>query len=147
MRVFRSLALRLSQILASTAAICFLLMAATTAWQQTFELSIVYGILLLLSMIWVVFTFFIIRHFAEELLSEVARILYPAGAVLSLFLSVLLALVLQGQLIETRGQQFVLILAGFMIFIFLCIRCFDIKFLRSFEEIEHIEDKERSESE
>jgi hypothetical protein len=139
--LFRSFILRLSQILAVTATICIILMAATLFLQQMRELAGMYLIAALPPALWIVLSVYFIRKYDSELVVEVARIVYPVGGLLSLALSILLAIML-GILLPGSGYQpVVLVFAGAGVLVFLLIRSLDIRWLRTMEEIESLNRK------
>ena len=142
MRMFRSFVLRLSLILTMTAAICFVLMALTLLLKGDIEgmefCFIISGLLLF----WLVVNYIIRRKVDPELSVEVARILLPAGAVLSMALSAFLSLFLEGMIPGDEGKEhFILPMAGAVVAVFLFIRCFDVKWLRLEEEIVALEER------
>ena len=142
MRMFRSFILRLALILSTTAVICLFLMAATLGLQGATQampfISMVFGIVL----IWFLFNWLIVKKVDPELSVEVARILFPSGALLSLVLSVVLAMYLDALIPGTEGRQhWILPFVGIGVAIFLVVRCFDIKWLRSEIEIITLEEK------
>lgn len=136
----RSFILRLSQILAASLAV-YCSLSSITLWLQGLpRLSTGYALASGAAVLWVLISHFIIRKVDVELVLEVARILYPVGAILTVTLSILLAFELNALLELAEGREtelefLVLILAGVMIAIFLCVRMLDIRFMRSAEEI------------
>lgn len=133
--ILRSFVLRLSQILAVTVAICMLIMAATAFLQELVNLGIAYSVIAGGALLYVLILHFVIRQIDPELIVEVARLLYPSAAILSILISLLLGFELYDNLEHQRYQQVPVILAGVLIALFLAIRCFDIKWLRSADEI------------
>lgn len=75
---------------------------------------------------------------------EVARILYPTGAALSLMISLLFMLWLDEMIPGEGREHYVMIFVGLGIAIFLLIRCFDIRWLRSEDEIQSIQRRNRN---
>jgi hypothetical protein len=142
--MFRSFILRMALILSSTAALCFLLMALTLGIQKEAESMQFSGILFAVMLVWVPFNWYIVRKTDPELTVEVARLVLPAGAVLSIVLSGLLSLYLDGMLPGEEGKQHMILpFVGFGIAIFLFIRCLDIKWLRGEAEIVMLEERGR----
>lgn len=139
MRLFRSFILRIAQILFTTGFICVVLMIATLFLQQINEpiadFAILGGVLLAGSL----FSQFIIRKLDSELSAQAARLIYPAGAILSITLSVVLSINLSAFLEEGARQHLVLILAGIGVAVFMVVRCFDIQWLPSEEEVLELE--------
>jgi len=143
MRMFRSFILRLSLILSATAAICLLLMAITLGFQELFA-----GVKFCLSFfgliaVWLLVNFFVQKKIDPELSVEVGRILYPAGAVLSIILSLLMSTQLESMIPGSEGiEHFILIFVGIGVSLFLGVRWFDVKWLRLEEEILSVGERE-----
>lgn len=141
--MFRSFLLRLSLILSSTAAICLLLMAVTLLFQELHE-----GVRFCLTFlgvisVWLIANFFVQRKIDPELSVEVGRILYPAGAVLSVILSLLLSMQLESMIPGSEGiEHYILIFVGIGVSLFLIVRGFDVKWLRLEEELLSVEERE-----
>jgi FtsH-binding integral membrane protein len=141
--MFKSFVLRMSLILSITAVICLLLMVATLVIQEEPEsmtfCSILFGIML----VWLMINWFIVRKVDPELSVEVARILLPTGALLSLVLSSVLSLYLDAMIPGTEGKQhFILPFVGVGVALFLVVRCFDIKWMRGEDELTMLENRE-----
>lgn len=141
--MLRSFLLRTTLILSTTAAVCLLLMAATLFLQQAEGVAIcliLFGTLL----VWLVINFVAVRKIDPELTVEVARMVLPAGALLSLVLSMLLSTVLADMIPGTEGyQHLILIFVGLGVAGFLAVRCLDIKWLRPEDEIRRLEERRR----
>jgi hypothetical protein len=138
MSIVRSFLLRISIVLLSTTMVCFLVMGASLAMQSlrdemqySLMLALLFGLLLGLNV-------FFIRKAQSELSMEVARLLFPSGAVLSVLISILFLQWLDDLIPGDGRQHWVMIFVGLGIASFLLIRCFDIKWLRSEEEIQSI---------
>lgn len=136
MRMFRSFLLRLAMILSLTGTVCLFLMAVTLGLQGDPEgmkfLFILFGLLAC----WLIVNAVVVRKSDPELSVEVARLILPGGALLSIMLSFYLALVLEGMITEGQGREhFILFFVGPGVAIFLAIRFLDIKWLRGEEEI------------
>jgi len=143
MRMFRSFLLRLTLILSVTGSLCLMLMAATLGIQKDREGAIFCGLLFGVLFLWMLFNWFIIRRVDPELSVEVARILFPAGIVLSLALSVVLAMYLKELIAKEEGyEHWILPFVGMGVSFYLIVRCFDIRWLRGEEEIAMLEEQE-----
>ncbi|MEX0323572.1 MAG: hypothetical protein AB3N63_15525 [Puniceicoccaceae bacterium] len=143
MRMFKSFVLRLSLILSITATVCLLLMAATLFIQNESESMTFSGILFAIMLVWCLINWFIVRKVDPELSVEVARMVLPAGALLSLILSTVLSLYLDAMIPGNEGKQhFILPFVGVGVALFLVIRCFDIKWMRGEDEILMLENRE-----
>lgn len=74
-----------------------------------------------------------------ELVREVAIVVYPLGAILSIGLSVFFGFRMRAMVIEQglpeQREIWTFILAGVLIAIVMVVRCFDIQWLRSVEEL------------
>ncbi len=140
MRMFRSFLLRLGLILSTTAVICLVLMVFTLLLQGLQQSATFCGVILGLLLLWLLFNWFIVRRIDPELSLEVARILFPAGMVLSIVLSYVLALFLSDLIPGDDGRQhYILPFVGLGVTFFLVVRCFDLKWLRPEEEISQLE--------
>jgi len=123
-------------ILSLTGVVCLFLMAVTLGLQGNPEgmkfLFMLFGLLAC----WLIVNAIVVRKSDPELSVEVARLVLPAGALLSIMLSFYLALILEGMIPEGQGREhFILFFVGPGVAIFLTIRCLDIKWLRGEEEI------------
>jgi uncharacterized membrane protein (GlpM family) len=144
MRMFRSFLLRLTLILSTTATISLLLMAATLGIQGLRDGMVFCIMLFVLLLIWLVANYFVVRKTDPEVSVEVARLLFPSGAILSIFLSLLLSLMLDGMIPGTEGMQhYIVVFVGLGIAFFLIVRCFDIKWLRGEAEILSLEERSK----
>lgn len=123
-------------ILSVTGTICLLLMAVTLGIQGLRDGMIFAGMLFAIVLVWLVVNYIIVKKVDPELSMEVARLLFPSGAVLSVILSGVLAMYLDAMIPGDEGRQhYILIFAGVGVALFLVVRCFDIKWLRGEEEI------------
>lgn len=123
-------------ILSVTGTICLLLMVATLGIQGLRDGMIFAGMLFAIVLVWLVVNYIIVKKVDPELSMEVARLLFPSGAVLSVILSGVLAMYLDAMIPGDEGRQhYILIFAGVGVALFLVVRCFDIKWLRGEEEI------------
>lgn len=136
MGILKSFFLRVPIVLLSTVAVCQLVMAGSLGLQSmpsqmhySLILALLFGLLLGLNI-------YFLQRAKLELSMEVARILYPMGAALSLMISVLFMLWLDDMIPGEGSEHYVMIFVGLGIAIFLLIRCFDIRWLRSEEEIQ-----------
>lgn len=142
MRMFRSFFMRMSLILSLDATICLLLMAATLGIQGLEEGMVLCAMLFGILVIWVGINYLVVRKTDPELSVEVARLLLPSGAVLSILLSMVLSMVLDDMIPGTDGRQhLILIFVGLGVAFFLGVRCLDIKWLRGEEEITALENR------
>lgn len=138
MAIVRSYLLRISVVILATVTIAFLVMGASLAMQSLQDemqyclmLALLFGLLL-------GFNLYFIKKSKTELSMEVARLLYPSGAALSLVISILFLQWLDDLIPGDGRQHYVMIFVGLAIGVFLLIRCFDIKWLRSEDEIQAI---------
>jgi hypothetical protein len=142
--MFRSFLLRLTLILSTTATLSLLLMAATLGIQGLYDGMIFCFLLFGLMLVWLVANFIVVRKTDPEVSVEVARLLFPSGGILSIFLSLLLSMTLDGMIPGTEGKQhYIIIFVGLGIACFLVVRCFDIKWLRGEDEILSLEERSR----
>lgn len=79
----------------------------------------------------------------QEIVVEVARMLYPGGALASLTLSFLLMVWLDDLVMEEGNQHIPVLFVGFFVAGFLILRCWDIKWLRNEEELQRMEEFDR----
>lgn len=144
MRMFKSFILRLALILSITGSISLLLMAITLGIQEDVKGMTFCGSLFGILLIWVLVNYIVMRKADPELSVEVARLLIPAGAILSIFLGYLLSMVLDDMIPGTEGKQhYSVLFVGFGVAFFLFIRWFDIKWLRAEEEILALEGRKQ----
>jgi hypothetical protein len=142
--MLRSFFLRLLLILSTTGTLCLVLMGTTLGLKQDREGMVFFGILAGILLLWVLINLFVVRKTDPELSFEVARLLLPSGAALSLTLSFLLAMVLDEMIPGTEGREhWVLVFAGIGVAIFLGIRSLDMKWLRAEDEIVALEEVNR----
>jgi hypothetical protein len=105
------------------------LQSMVSQMQYSLILALLFGLLLGLNL-------YFLRRARLELSMEVARILYPTGAALSFMISLLFMLWLDDMIPGDGREHYVMIFVGLGIAIFLLIRCFDIRWLRSEDEIQ-----------
>jgi ascorbate-specific PTS system EIIC-type component UlaA len=142
MRMFRSFLMRMALILSTTGTICLFLMSATLGIQGNRDGMIFLALLCLILLCWLLINLYVVRKTDPELSVEVARLVFPSGAVLSVGLSFLLALVLRDMLPEREGiQHYITLFVGIGVGLFLLVRCFDIKWLRGEDEIVNLEQR------
>jgi hypothetical protein len=142
--MFRSFLLRLTLILSTTATLSLALMAATLGIQGLPDGMIFCLLLFGLMLIWLAVNFVVVRKTDPEISVEVARLLFPSGAILSIVLSFVLSMTLEGMIPGTEGKQhYIIIFVGLGIAFFLVVRCFDIKWLRCEAEILSLEERSR----
>lgn len=92
-------------------------------------------------LLWLVINWFLIKKLDPELSMESARLVFPAGIILSLVLSFLLSMYLKDLIPGDEGiQHFILPFVGCGISIYLVVRCFDVKWLRPEQEVAFMED-------
>jgi hypothetical protein len=138
--MLRSFLLRISQILSLTATISLFLMTATLGIQKETASMYFTGTLFIILLLWWTGNSYVIKKVDPELSMEVARLLFPAGAILSLCLSIFMAIYLAAMIPGDEGKQHLIIpFVGIGIALFLIVRCFDIKWLRGEEEIIEME--------
>ena len=141
MRLFRSFILRIGLILSTTAAVCLLLMMITLMMQVQYDSTMYIGILFGLMLVWVLINWILVRKLDPELSVESARMVFPAGILLSITLSFLLSVYLKKLIPGDEGiQHFVLPFVGMGVSVYLVVRCFDVKWLRAESEIAFMED-------
>lgn len=135
--VLKDILLRLSQIVAASSAIYLLLIAGTLFFQVRLEEMSTFLIYSgLVWIVWAVLTFFIVRSSAE-FVREVAIVVYPGGALISLILSVISGYYMESMLQDPQREIWTFILAGVLIAIVLIIKCFDIQWMRSADDLMH----------
>ncbi|MGA1205680.1 MAG: hypothetical protein ACO3ZW_07720 [Opitutales bacterium] len=138
--MFRSFILRIALILSVTALICLFLMSATLFIQKEMEGGQLCGSLFLLLLVWFIVNWILVQKIDPELSFEVARMLLPAGMVLSILLSSTLSIYLHSLIPDVDGKQhLVLPFVGLGVAFYLLVRCFDLKWLRPEEEIASVE--------
>lgn len=130
-------------ILSTTAAICLFLMATTLGIQGFKDGMVFLGMLFGILLVWLLFNLYIVRKTDPELSVEVARLLLPSGAVLSILLSAVLAMTLDDMIPGEGRQHYILFFVGLGVALFLIVRCFDIKWLRGEDEIVALEEHAR----
>ncbi len=141
MRLFRSFLLRTGLILSTTAVICLLLMMITLAIQMQYTTSTFMGMLFGLMFVWLLINWFLVRKLDPELSMESARLVFPAGIILSLALSFLLSVYLKELIPGDEGfQHLILPFVGVGISCYLIVRCFDVKWLRPESEVAYMEE-------
>ncbi|NDV62367.1 hypothetical protein G0Q06_07895 [Puniceicoccales bacterium CK1056] len=142
--MLKSFVLRIILILSLTGTVSLLLMALTLGIQQDQEGLVFCGTLFGILLLWVGINAYVVKKVDPELSVEVARLLIPSGAVLSIFLSYLLAMILDDMIPGTEGKQhWIVLFVGLGVAFFLFIRWFDIKWLRAEDEILNIEERSR----
>jgi hypothetical protein len=142
--MFKSFMLRTALILSITGCVSLLLMALTLGIQTDQEGMIFCGMLFGVLFVWLIINYYLVRKVDPELSMEVARLLIPSGALLSIFLSYLLAMILDDMIPGTEGKQhWIILFVGLGVAFFLFIRWFDIKWLRAEEEILDVEGRQR----
>lgn len=144
MGILKSFFLRIPVVLLSTIAICQLVMAGSLGLQSMASEMHYSLILALLFSLLLGMNLYFMRKVKMELSMEVARILYPTGASLSLMISLLFMLWLDEMIPGEGREHYVMIFVGLGIAIFLLIRCFDIRWLRSEDEIQSIQRRIRN---
>jgi hypothetical protein len=115
-------------------------MTATFSIHKQTDSMYFFGTVFTVLLIWVLFNWFIIRKVDPELSMEVARIVLPSGAALSLVLSFVMSLFMNELIPGSEGKEhFILPFVGLGVAFFLVVRCFDIKWLRGEAEISLLE--------
>jgi hypothetical protein len=141
--ILRSFLFRLSQILALTTGLCLAPMSITFYVQLMVDRGHFFALLAVPFFAWAIVAHFVIRKIDPELIVEVARFLYPAGAVLCLALSIFLSILMRPLVPEEGSQHWILVFVGLGVAVFLGVRCLDIRWLRTLKEIEFIERRTR----
>jgi len=132
----------MSLILSLDATICLLLMAATLGIQGLEDGMVLCAMLFGILLMWLGINYLVVRKTDPELSVEVARLVLPSGAVLSILLSLVLSMTLDDMIPGSEGRQhLILIFVGIGIAFFLGVRCLDIKWLRGEEEIASLENR------
>lgn len=141
MRLFRSFLLRTGLILSVTAVVCLVLMMITLLIQMQYDSAMYTGLLLCLMLVWLLINWILVRKLDRELSLESARMVFPAGIVLSLVLSILFSIHLRDMIPGDEGiQHLTLPFVGLVVSIYLIVRCFDVKWLRPESEVAFMED-------
>jgi hypothetical protein len=139
MRVFLSLILRLFFILSVTSVMSLILMVITLYIQKEQSAMAFTGLVCSGLLIWTLINGYLIKLFDPEISAEVAKVLFPSGAILAVCLSFVFALQLDFMIPGTEGKQhFVIPFVGLGVAIYLLVRCFDIKWLRAEVEVRKI---------
>lgn len=113
-------------------------MAATFLLQTQFDLVIAFGIASAAAwMVWGVLSF-LLRRYDAETVREVALAVYPLSALIALTLGVILGFWLEELLLQVRHQNWTLIAAGALLAVVMIIRCLDIRWMRSAEDLRHL---------
>lgn len=89
-----------------------------------------------LALLLLLFCLFRIKRGRLGMVEEVAIILYPLGALLSLAVSVWLAWELRSALLNSSHNPYLLVFSGLVITGYIIIRSFEIKFLPSIDDLE-----------
>jgi hypothetical protein len=141
--MFRSFMMRMALILSTTATISLLLMSATLVIQGDRDGAVFTALLFAILLCWLLINLYVVRKTDPELSVEVARLLLPSGALLSVALSFLFAMVLRDMLPpDTEGiPHYIVLFVGAGVALFLLVRCFDIKWLRGEDEIVSLEER------
>jgi ABC-type uncharacterized transport system permease subunit len=133
--VFKGILLRLSQIVSAAAAINLLLLGGTMLFKARLDEAVNFA---LMSggawILWAVLSLFVLRS-TVELVREVAIVVYPGGALLSLALSVFCGYYAESLIENPEREIWTFISAGVLIGITMIIKCFDIQWLRTAEEV------------
>jgi len=133
--VIKGIILRLSQILSATAAINLLLVGGTLVFKARNEEAMTYALYSGgMWIVWAILSFFVMRS-TMELVREVAIVVYPVGALLSLALSVFTGYTVEAMIENPEREIWTFILAGVLVAIVMIIKCFDIQWLRMAEEV------------
>lgn len=137
--VIKGILLRLSQILLAALGVYFILTAGTFVMKGRFDDALYFGYFAVgYWFLWGLVSVFIIRS-PVELVREVAIVVYPLGAILSLVMAVYFGYAMEGLLekreLPAEREIWTFILAGVLIAVVMVIRCFDIQWLRSVEEL------------
>jgi len=134
--IARSYILRLTQILAGSTTVYLLVMIATLVLQDQGSETVSLGLAGAGTSLWWLISSIIISKIDPELTIEVARLLYPTAGLVALVISVVLGFRLQDMVSYPVAQQWSVILAGILVLLVMVIKCFDIRWLRSMDEIQ-----------
>ena len=137
--VIKGILLRLSQILLAAVGVYFLLISGTFLMKGELLSARTYLFYALgWWFFWAISSILVWRS-PIELVREVAIVVYPLGAILSIGLSVFFGFRMRAMVIEQglpeQREIWTFILAGVLIAIVMVVRCFDIQWLRSVEEL------------
>lgn len=134
-----SIVLRLAQLVCAAFGLYTVLMAGTFLLQYQQELAINFGVVSLVTwIIWSVISMIVSRR-NQEIIREVALIVYPGGALLSLALGVYCGYWMEGLLTYPDRQMWTIILASVMFALVMIIRCLDIPWMRTRQDVEALE--------
>ena len=136
--IVRSYFLRLSQLMAASSTVFLLVMIGTLLLQRQIGEAISLSLIASITAFWWLVASVIVSKVDPELTIEVARLLYPTVGLLSLLLSIVLGLVLIEMVTHPVSQHISVILAGILFLIVMGIKCFDIRWLRSAEELHFV---------
>lgn len=134
--LIKSIFLRLSLIMSTAAAVCHILMAGTAFLMMDTTSAGSYALWSLGFALLALIFLPLVNRFDNELLKEAAVIIYPAGAILSIFLSLLLAMNLKEAMVIEDSRHLVVILGGVAMVVAMAIRCLDIPWLLTKEELD-----------
>ena len=133
--VFKGILLRLSQIVSAAVAINLLLLAGTMVFKNRLDEALDFALYSGGAWIfWAILSLFVMRS-TMELVREVAIVVYPGGALLSLAVSVFSGYYAESLIENPERQIWTFICAGVLIAIVMIIKCFDIQWLRMAEEV------------
>lgn len=122
--------------LAVTSLLCFSVLAITTYIKGIAEAPGYFVGCVAVSLLWVLYTRLRIRMARLEMVAEVAPLLYPFAALSSLALSGFLAWEYHQALVTLDFNPVLLVLCGMAVALFIFVKSFDIRFMRSKEEID-----------
>ena len=101
------------------------------------------GVIFAVLLVWSLVSWYIVRKLDPELSVEVARMVLPSGALLSIVLSSVLSFYLDDMIPGMEGKEHMILpFVGIGVAFFLIVRCFDIKWLRGEEEIIDLEERD-----
>lgn len=136
--IFKGILLRTTQIVSAATGLFLLLMAGTFFLQGEIDLFNSGVRYLAWSggfwFLWAILTF-LVRRSPIELVREVAIVVYPFSALISLALCVYLGFKVEEMLTNPKHEMWTLIAAGVMIAVVMIVKCLDIQWLRTAEEI------------
>lgn len=118
------------------AAICYALMSATAHLMFDKPQMLIYFYWTLGFAVLAVLFLALIRRFNTDLLRDVGILLYPSAAVICLFMSFLLALNLRDTMGIEDNRHLVVVFGGVAMFVSMAIRCLDIPWLLTKEELD-----------
>ncbi len=116
-------------------AVYLVIMAGTFYLRQEAEVSMAYLLVAAGFGCGVFVMFLSIRHFDGELTLEVGRLLYPLGILVSIVGAVFFALRLMEMIPDIVREHYSFLAAAALMVLFFVVRMFDLKWLRTLDEV------------